>query len=49
LRDDARKIRYAAPSIRPADKAVAERLDGAIIAAIRNRHPELFAAPEVVR
>jgi hypothetical protein len=42
LRDENNKIRCSAPLVRPVDRAVAARLEGAIVAAVRRAHPEAF-------
>jgi hypothetical protein len=40
LRDENNKIRYSAPLVRPADRALADRLSDAILAAVRRAHPD---------
>jgi hypothetical protein len=37
------KVKYGPPLVRPADRAVAQRLEGAILAAVRRAHPDALA------
>jgi hypothetical protein len=46
LRDENGKPRYSAPLVRPADRALADRLAAAIIAAVRRAHPEALGERE---
>jgi hypothetical protein len=46
LRDDAGKVRWSAPLVRPAGRAAADRLEAAILAAVRRAHPDVFGDGE---
>jgi len=49
LRDEAGKVRYSPPLFRPADRALADRLSDAIVAAVRRAHPEVLGEREAAR
>jgi hypothetical protein len=49
LRDENGRARYSAPLVRPADRAVAARIEGAVLAAVRRAHPEVFDEREAAR
>jgi hypothetical protein len=42
MRDENSRTRYSAPLIRPIDRDMAQRLEGAVVAAVRRAHPEAF-------
>ena len=47
LRDEATgKVRYSVPLVHPADRTVAARIEGAILAAVRRAYPDVFGDME---
>jgi hypothetical protein len=48
LRDEAGKVRYSPPLVRPADRDVAARIEAAIIAAVQRAHPDALGEQEAV-